>query len=162
MSPETIKQLWALLGVTATAVLGWIGYALKVRTDMKKEEIDRGRKASESERVEREKLRKELEDKLNKISSLSESQRVICENQARIEDSLNKIVNLSLSQEERLSAISEGLLIALDSCLTQDRILLENGLMTGDLSKKYQDIEDFEKKLRANVLAPKKETLERL
>ena len=60
---------------------------------MKKEEIDRGREASESERMEREKLRKELEDKLNKISSLSDSQRVICENQARIEDSLNKIVN---------------------------------------------------------------------
>ena len=34
--------------------------------------------------------------------------------------------------------------------------------MTGDLSKKYQDIEDFEKKLRASALAPKKETLERL
>ena len=162
MNSETIKQLWALVGVVATAVLGWIGYALKVRTDMKKEEIDRGRKASESERMEREKLRKELEDKLNKISSLSDSQRVICENQARIEDSLNKIVNLSLSQEERLSAISEGHLIALDSCLTQDKILLENGLMTGDLSKKYQDIEDFEKKLRASALAPKKETLERL
>ena len=126
MSPETTKLLWALLGVIATAVLGWIGYALKVRTDMKKEEIDRGRRASESERVEREKLRKELEDKLNKISSLSESQRVICENQARIEDSLNKIVNLSLSQVERLSAISAGLLIALDSCLTQEKILLKN------------------------------------
>ena len=67
MNSETIKQLWALVGVVATAVLGWIGYALKVRTDMKKEEIDRGRKASESERMEREKLRKELEDKLNKI-----------------------------------------------------------------------------------------------
>ena len=50
VNSETIKQLWALLGVTATAVLGWIGYALKVRTDMKKEEIDRGRRASESER----------------------------------------------------------------------------------------------------------------
>lgn len=162
MSPETIKQLWALLGIISTAVLGWIGYALKVRTDMRKEEIDRGHKASESERMEREKLRKELEDKLNKIASLSDSQRVICENQARIEDSLNKIVNLSLSQEERLSAISEGLLIALDSCLAQDRILLENGLMTGDLSKKYQDIENFEKKLRAQALSSKKEDLERL
>ena len=53
MNSETIKQLWALVGVVATAVLGWIGYALKVRTDMKKEEIDRGRKASESERMER-------------------------------------------------------------------------------------------------------------
>ena len=51
MNSETIKQLWALVGVVATAVLGWIGYALKVRTDMKKEEVDECREASESERM---------------------------------------------------------------------------------------------------------------
>lgn len=124
LTAETIKGLWAVAVVVAGALCTWIGWKIKARLDHKQ-------KLAETE-TELEKGQKALGKKLDRVIELQTESAIL--------------------EERRLSILTEGLELSLDSNEVILQGLHNSKLVNGPSEVQMEKIKNYKRKLYHSAL----------